>query len=144
MNDASRTVATPAGEGFVLLGPLGAAHVARALTLVEREYRQVGASPSPWWRHLRDAINQAAAFAYETAKAREEVEVPSSGRVCNSARLSTERAAKMANCSTQWVRSLCRTGAFASARRSGNAWSLDESEVAAWVAERAAHMDAAA
>jgi hypothetical protein len=137
-------VAVPAGAGHVLVGPLGAAHLARALALVEREYRLAGIRPSEHWLALRDAIDQAAAFAYETAKVRIRTDLSRSDRVITSVRVGTERVAELAGCSQQWARALLRRGEFATAQCQGSVWAVDEAEVVTWAVAKATHDEAAA
>jgi hypothetical protein len=134
-------VAVPAGAGYVLIGPLGAAYLARAIALIERDHpvRQ-----SENWRVLRESIDRAAAFAYERTNVRPVSDLKCSDRVGTSVRVGAEQVADMAQCSQQWARTLLRRGEFATARRLGSVWTVDKDEVAAWVVARAIRDEAVA
>lgn len=135
---------TPAGNGFLLIGPVGAAYLKRALELTAVQHRQNGIRPGENWAILRDAVEQAAAFAYETANFPSASDMGASAPGCISVRIGAGRVSEMLACSPQWARALLRRGVFGSARRVGPVWTVDESEVAAWVVERAADSDVAA
>ena len=135
--------AVPAGDGHVLVCPLGAAYLARALSVVEREHRLAGVRPPAEWLELREVINRAAAFGLESSSFRDLPEVPSS-RSTFSDRIGAGRVAELLGCSEPWARSLLRRGEFASARRRGWAWEVDQDEVLAWLLTRAVGAEAVA
>lgn len=137
-------VAVTAGDGYFMVGPVGAAYLARAMSVVEREHRLAGVSPPADWVHLREVIDRAAAFAYETAKARTRPAVSRSAGVAPSGLVGTEQVADLAGCSQQWARALLRRGEFATARCHGSVWTVEADEVAAWAVARASRGQAAA
>jgi hypothetical protein len=131
------------GDGFVLLGPAAAVHVARALALVERQQRLDGIRAPQRWVALREAATRAAAFAAESAKVRESASMPQFPQGPD-VRVGVGRVAELACCSEQWARALCRRGEFATARQLGGTWLVDEDEVVAWAVARAGRGEAVA
>ena len=134
---------TPAGDGHTLFGPRGNAYLARALAMVEREHRLSGMRPPAEWVELRDVVDRAAAFGFESSNFRVLADVSASPRT-SSDRVGAGQVATLLGCSQAWARSLLRRGEFASARRRGWAWEVDEIEVMAWMLARVSATETAA
>lgn len=132
------------GDGSLLIGPATVGYVASALAGVERQCRLDGIRPPEAWLHLRDAAAKAAAFAAETAKVRKIHVVPESAQIGPSRVVDAGRVAEVLSCSPQWARALLRRGDFATARRAGRSWLVDEDELTARVIRQSRRDGAAA
>ena len=128
--------------GYVLVGPGLVGYLARAMALVEREHRADGIAAPPAWARLRDASYRAAAFAVETAKARKAANMPSSRRFSSSGYVGSGRVAELLGCSEQWARARLRRGEFASARKIGGSWTVEENELQALLIAQSARDEA--
>jgi hypothetical protein len=134
-------LALPLGGGMVVVGPLGAVQLLRALRLVEQVADDRGGRMHPDGLALRAAfevaIEQARAFVPETSKLSERPDAGSSVTTRSSRSvvlvdpISSAEAAALLDCSEQWVRACCRRGKFASAERRAGRWLIERHEVVA-------------
>jgi helix-turn-helix protein len=123
--------------GYLLVGPATVGYVVGALERVERQHRLEGIRPPEAWLHLREAATKAAAFASESAKVRKMPPMRQSPQIGSGRQIGAGQVAEVLGCSGQWARTLLRRGDFATARRVGRAWLVDEDELTAWVLTRA-------
>jgi hypothetical protein len=131
------------GDGFLLIGPAAAAHVASALQRAEQRHRLDGIRPPALWVTLRNAASASAAFAIESAKVRSSDGMSQSDSI-GSGQVGAGRVAEVLGCSPQWARALLRRGDLSTARRVGRTWLVDEDEVAAMAITQAVQDEAAA
>jgi hypothetical protein len=140
MAAAPDPLATLLGGGQLLIGPAGALYLARALAAAQPTFRHNGTHPPADYSLLRRAVDQAACEAYALANGT--VDHASSGSTefrtaadrAGSGRsdyIGTREAAGILGCSERYVRTMCRNGAFSTARRRGRRWDLARPEVAA-------------
>jgi hypothetical protein len=134
MTDRPNDLVTLLGGGQLLIGPVGALYVARALAAAERAAGRDGVRPPADFVTLLAAAvraaDQAHAFAPETAKVSWPTDVstsPGADRWIDP--VDVGEVARMLGCSPQWARSLCRRGEFTTAQRRPNGWLVDRGEV---------------
>ncbi len=131
-------------DGFLLIGPAAAVYVAGALERVERSHRLEGIRPPAIWVDLSAAAARSAGIARDTAKHRKTSHVPQFAQIGSGLMVGVGRVAELAGISKVYARQLCRRRAFATARRPGRDWLVDEDEVVAWALARAHRSEAAA
>lgn len=149
--NAAPDVVVQLGDGYLLVGPATVGYVVSALERVERQHRLEGITPPPAWRHLRDAAVKARNVAFKTAdcvgestKARNAGPMARSAQIGSGRLVGAGRVAEVLGCSDQWSRARLRRGDFATARRVGRSWLVEEDEVVALALVEAAQTEVVA
>lgn len=136
-------VATALGNGLVLLGSLGSRRLLGALRIALKDPRSGGGTVPPDVVRLLDvltaAVQQPGGFRGETDQVslgqRQAASAAVSPLLVVADPIGCVEAAALLRCSPQWIRALCRRGAFRTAQQRGGSWWIERGEVAARVNE---------